>query len=278
MASDLPRRVAIAAVAIPAAVGLARLGGWPLAALLSLLGVLGTHEVFQLARARGVRPLGPLGLGAAALLPLLALGGRISAPAGLAIWIIVVTAVAVWRRAPTEGPLAAIAVTLVAPLYTALLPSFALAIRHGVPVRDPWTATGLLFLPLAVVWVCDTVAMFVGGWVGGPKFAPTVSPNKTWSGTIGGVIGAIAASLAWGLLVLAPRGVSLSPLLLALFGAVLGVVGQVGDLAESLLKREAGVKDSGATFGAHGGVLDRLDSLYWAVPVAAILLDAWGVA
>jgi phosphatidate cytidylyltransferase len=120
--------------------------------------------------------------------------------------------------------------------------------------------------------------MLVGVWVGGAKVAPTVSPNKTWSGTIGGVVGAVGAALGWGLLVVVPRGIAVSPLQLTILGLVIGVVGQVGDLAESLLKREAGVKDSGRLFGAHGGVLDRLDSLYWAVPVAAMLLGCWGVA
>jgi len=82
---------------------------------------------------------------------------------------------------------------------------------------------------------------------------------------------------AWGQFVLLKAGLFVAHPRLALLGFVLAVVGQVGDLAESLLKREAGVKDSGRAFGAHGGVLDRLDSLYWAVPVAAMLLRAWGI-
>lgn len=277
MASNLLRRVAVAAVAIPAALGLVRLGGWSLVAVLSLLGALGTLEVFAIAQARGVRPLRYLGLTAALAIPVLAQTGRYAGPTLLAIWIILVMAVVVETRPPSDGPLAAIAVTILAPLYTAFLPSFALGIRHGIPVRDPWTGTWLLFLPFVVVWVCDSAAMFGGMLFKGPRFAPAVSPNKTWSGTISGVAGAIVASLAWGLFVLEPRGVVLASAQLLILGAVLGVVGQIGDLAESLLKREAGVKDSGRLFGAHGGVLDRLDSLYWAVPTAAILLGAWGV-
>lgn len=286
MASTLSRRVAVAAVAIPAAVGLVRLGGWYLTGVLALLGALGTWEVFQIARARGVQPFGRLGLLSAVAMPPLVLLYVTGAPiaqrpgmgaAVLALWVILVMAVAVWRRPPGSGPLGAIAVTLVAPLYTALLPSFVLVIRHGVADRDPWVATWLVFLPLVIIWVCDTAAMFVGGWVGGAKFAPTISPNKTWSGTVGGVIGGIGAGPAWAQFVLLKAGLFVAHPRVALLGAVLAIVGQIGDLAESLLKREAGIKDSGRAFGAHGGVLDRLDSLYWAVPVAAIMLRAWGI-
>ena len=278
MASNLPRRIAVAAVAIPAAIGVVRLGGWPLVGVLSLLGALGTAEVFHMGRSRGVRPFTVAGVLGAALIPFLAQTGRVPGPEALAVAILVVMALAVWRRPPSEGPLAAIAVTILAPLYTAFLPTFALTMRHGIPNYDAWAATWLVFLPFVTVWVCDSLAMLVGVWVGGPKVAPTVSPNKTWSGTIGGVVGAVGAALGWGLLVVVPRGIAVSPLQLTILGLVIGVVGQVGDLAESLLKREAGVKDSGRLFGAHGGVLDRLDSLYWAVPVAAMLLGCWGVA
>jgi len=148
--------------------------------------------------------------------------------------------------------------------------------RHGA-VTDPWAATWLVFLPLVSVWVCDSAAMQVGSAIGGPKFAPVVSPNKTWSGTIAGSLAATAVGPLFTVLFLRPAGLDLDLGLAAVFGFVVASLGQIGDLAESLFKREAGVKDSGAFFPGHGGVLDRFDSLYWALPTGAALLTAFGV-
>src|SRR3989304_5664646 len=126
MSPSMVRRVAVAAVAIPAALGLVRLGGWPLVAMLALLAVLGALELFRIAGVRGVRPFPLLGAGAAALTP--AATHRVMAdrvePRWLAFavagWLIVVMVAAVLRRAPDQGPLGAIAATAFAPVYTAL--------------------------------------------------------------------------------------------------------------------------------------------------------------
>ena len=282
MSPSMVRRVAVAAVAIPAALGLVRLGGWVLVATLALLAVMGALELFRIAGARGIRPFVLLGAGAAALTPAAAYGVMLDRvePRWLAFavvgWLIGVMGAAVLRRAPEQGPLGAIAVTVFAPLYTALLPAVLLLYRHGA-VSAPWAATWLVFLPLVTVWICDSAAMAVGGLVGGPKCAPVVSPNKTWSGTIAGSLSAAVVAPLFGFLFLVPHGVVIGPARLALFGVVVASVGQVGDLAESLLKREAGVKDSGAAFPGHGGVLDRLDSLYWALPTGAAMLTLYGV-
>lgn len=276
------RRVAVAVVAIPAALGLVRLGGWPLVATLAALALVGSAELFRLARARGTRPFTVLGAGAAAAAPAATYGLLLRQidpqwlVFGVAGWTIAVMAAAVLRRAPDQHPLGATAVTVLGPLYTGVLPAFLLLYRHGA-VTAPWAATWLVFLPLVTVWICDSVAMAVGGLVGGARFAPVVSPNKTWSGTVGGSLSAVLVAPVFGALFLVPQGVAIGAGRLALFGVVVASVGQVGDLAESLLKREAGVKDSGTVFPGHGGVLDRLDSLYWALPAGAALLAAYGV-
>lgn len=121
---------------------------------------------------------------------------------------------------------------------------------------------------LALVWVTDIGAYFAGRSIGGPKLAPKVSPNKTWAGLIGGV----ASALVLGLLFWRFAGLSLQ---LALASPILAVIAQTGDLYESWLKRQAGVKDSGTILPGHGGVLDRLDGLVPVAPAAAalILLD-----
>ncbi|GAO38504.1 phosphatidate cytidylyltransferase [Sphingomonas changbaiensis NBRC 104936] len=121
---------------------------------------------------------------------------------------------------------------------------------------------------LASVWVTDIGAYFAGRSIGGPKLAPTVSPNKTWAGLIGGVV----AALILGLLLWRFAGL---PLQLVFASPILAVIAQIGDLYESWLKRQAGVKDSGTILPGHGGVLDRLDGLVPVAPAAAalILLD-----
>jgi len=131
--------------------------------------------------------------------------------------------------------------------------------------------TDTLFL-LLVVWGSDIGAYMIGRLVGGPKLAPAISPGKTRSGAVGGLIGAIAAGVA--VAVLTHRTDALARA--AAIAAVLGVVAQAGDLLESLLKRHCGVKDSSNLIPGHGGLLDRLDALLTAAPVAALLALAAG--
>lgn len=287
MDSNLAKRIAFAAVAIPLAVGLVWLGGWPLAILLAVVGALGARELVEFAERQGIRPSRTLGLGAAALFGpgawLVLSSPRVW---GLwndswmylgAVWLIVVLSWALLRRSPAERPLGAVAVTVLAPLYTAALPAFLIGIRHATNGLRSWPGTALVFFPLIVTWVCDTAAMFGGRSIGGPKLAPTVSPGKTRSGAIAGVVGAAVAAPLFAHLALRPAGVQLSLAQAVAFGVILSVVGQVGDLAESLLKREVGVKDSSALIPGHGGVLDRFDSLYFVVPVAAALYRLFGI-
>lgn len=131
----------------------------------------------------------------------------------------------------------------------------------------PQGAAWLLYL-LGVVWATDIGAYGFGRWLGVRKLAPAISPGKTWAGTVGGTLTAMAvgAGIAWGFAL----PVSLWHILLMSF--VLSVGGQAGDLAESMLKREAGVKDSGTIIPGHGGLLDRLDSLLFAAPLLALFL------
>ena len=286
MDRNMQARIAFAVVAIPVALGIVWYGGWALVALLTAAGVLGTRELFAFARERGVHPSPLLGLGAAALAaPLTWLSlSRPDVNLGIldwwpyvgALWVLAVLTWATARRAPDAHPLGAMAVTLVGPVYAAALPAFLLVLRHSSFGLRSWEGTALVFFPLVVTWVGDSAAMSGGRAFGGPKMAPTISPGKTRSGGIAGLVG---AALAGGLLVafvLRPAGFDLGIAAGAGIGLLLGVVGQVGDLAESLLKREAGVKDSSKLIPGHGGVLDRFDSLIFVLPVAALLFRLLG--
>jgi phosphatidate cytidylyltransferase len=272
-------------VAIPAVVGLVWWGGWPLAAVLALLGVLGTREVYDLARGQQIDPLDGIGLSAAAVIPLAtywAKGSetRWAEPALFvgALWVLAVLALAMRTRGPQGRPLPAVAITVFGALYASALPSFLIAIRHGANAGvKSWPLAVLVLLPLALTWICDTAAMAAGHAIGGPKLAPVLSPNKTWAGAIGGFVGAVGGAVVLGGWVLPRVGLPLGVWQLVLVGGVVGIVAQVGDVAESLFKREVGVKDSSHLIPGHGGVLDRLDSLYFVIPVAAGMFRLFGL-
>jgi phosphatidate cytidylyltransferase len=281
MSPNMVRRIAFAGVAIPAAVGVVYLGGWVLAALVAVVAVLGTRELYGIAAQAGVRPLRSWGLATCALLPLAAewawrspwLYGTVAAmwPGILSVWVIGLLSWTLWRRSPTERPLESAAVTMLGAGYSGALPVFLLHLRHLGDGLSPWAATWLVFFPLVITWICDSAAMFGGQRIGGPKLAPTVSPGKTRSGALSGILGGMAAALLFNRLALQPVGIVIPVASVLLIAAVLSVVGQVGDLAESLFKREVGLKDSSHLIPGHGGVLDRFDSLYFVIPAAAVL-------
>jgi phosphatidate cytidylyltransferase len=287
MDANLVRRVGFAVVAIPLALLIVWYGGVPLAILLAAAGALATGELFDLAERGQVRPARTLGLvSAAAIAPLTY--ATIAAedvravvaewwPYAAGLWLLAVLVWGLLARGPAERPLAAVAVTVLAVAYTAGLPAFLLAIRHsGFGLRN-WAGAALVFYPLVVTWVVDTAAMFGGRAIGGPKLAPTVSPGKTRSGSVAGVAGGLLMAPLFAAGVFPRVGLTIPLWHLLAIAAVLGVIGQAGDLAESLFKREAGVKDSSHLIPGHGGVLDRLDSLYFVIPVAAAMYRMFGI-
>jgi phosphatidate cytidylyltransferase len=148
------------------------------------------------------------------------------------------------------------------------LPYVGLTLLALVWLRDGahagWPSVFFVFL---VIWGTDVGAFFVGRALGGPRLAPGISPNKTWSGAFGGLAVAATAALIWGE-AFSPAAVSVQTVAIAL---VLSLVGQVGDLFESAVKRRYGVKDSGDLIPGHGGMLDRIDALLAAAPVFAVL-------
>jgi phosphatidate cytidylyltransferase len=287
MDSNLVRRVGFAVVAIPLALALIWYGGLPLALVLALVGALGARELVDLAQRSQVQPLRVLAISTAAALPPLVYGVLAAPhvrswvehwwPYLAALWLLLLLSWALAVRTPAERPLSAASITLLAVAYTGALPAFLLAIRHTSFSLKSWAGAWLVFFPLVVTWVCDTAAMFGGRALGGPKLAPRVSPGKTRSGSSAGVVGGVLMAPLFGLLVFPRVGLDIPLWQLLAISAVLSVVGQIGDLAESLFKREAGVKDSSHLIPGHGGVLDRFDSLYFVIPTAAAMYHAFGV-
>jgi phosphatidate cytidylyltransferase len=133
---------------------------------------------------------------------------------------------------------------------------------------------GWIFLLLAASWLGDTGAYFAGRAFGRHKLAPVLSPKKTWEGAIGGLLTSMAGAVLFGWLF----GLDLSWWGIALLGGLLDVFGVLGDLAESMLKRAFGVKDSGSILPGHGGILDRVDSVLFAGPVLYLVVSVVTVA
>ena len=120
----------------------------------------------------------------------------------------------------------------------------------------------------ASIWVCDSAAYFGGTWLGRHKLFPRVSPKKSWEGATFGLVGAVATFVFLGAYLMP----EIDLMQAAILGMIVGVFGQIGDLAESLLKRDAVIKDSSGIIPGHGGVLDRFDSMLFAAPLVVIYL------
>jgi phosphatidate cytidylyltransferase len=190
------------------------------------------------------------------------------------------SAAAVRLRTPDDRPLLAASLTVVGALYWGGGFSFAVFLRH-LPDTGGWGGTGalnqgvvLLAFPLAVTWVADTAAYLVGSLIGRRKMAPVVSPGKTVEGAVAGLAAAILAGavMGWFFLEISPER-PVSGLLGGLMGFMMGITVQLGDLIESLYKREAGVKDSGRFLPGHGGILDRFDALIFTLPLTYALVS-----
>jgi phosphatidate cytidylyltransferase len=169
---------------------------------------------------------------------------------------VVLPLIGLLSRRQKEGAFATWAWTIAGILYVGWLLSYLVALR-GLDAGRNW-----VFFALFITWASDTTAFFIGRRFGRHKLAPNISPGKTWEGTIGGIVGAIIMSI----LFFSPTPFHL-PLVYwqaIVLSILVSIFGQVGDLVESLLKRNMGVKDSGKLMPGHGGILDRMDSIIFA--------------
>jgi phosphatidate cytidylyltransferase len=258
---SLGRRVTTAVIALPPLL-LANFKGppWLAAALAGLAALVGLHEFFGLLRARGLRPQRTIGVFLAAMIfAEVALPGWSPWPFWpLGILLLLTATLARGKRWDEAVPAAG--GTLLGALYLGALGGTIAALRLLPPLDEGAVRVALL---LAIIMAADTTAFFVGHQWGRRPLAPEVSPHKTIEGALGGLLGGVA-----GALVVRALGMPQLPALHAVgLGVAVAALGIGGDLSESLLKRWAGVKDSGTLFPGHGGMLDRLDSLLFGAPV-----------
>ncbi|WP_298372169.1 phosphatidate cytidylyltransferase [Azospirillum sp.] len=258
--SDLKARVLSALVLAPVVLGAVWFGGWVFRALIVLGAVIAISEWINLvpsARrlpARVISVCGVLGALSAQLL--------VGPLAGLGVAVLFAGLTALGGGG-TDRKLLGFGVVYVAAGIAGLM-----------WLRDlPGDGLALFLFAMLAVWATDIGAYAAGRTIGGPKLAPRISPKKTWAGLIGGMVS--AALVGW--LVALVAGAAM-PGLALLVGALSAVVGQIGDLFESAIKRRYNVKDSGQLIPGHGGILDRIDGLLVAAPVLAVFHATLGTA
>jgi phosphatidate cytidylyltransferase len=266
----LAQRLLASAIFLPCLIVIARSGWWYYFALIELVIVIGLVEYFRIAAAKGMRPYLLPGMTAGVLLPAaLYVRGGTWAPALITAMLIAAMAAAL-RRNDREHALTRMAVTVFGVLYVSWLGSHLILIRELPRAVGLGYAAGfpLVIAVFTMTWCCDTGAYVAGRLFGRHKLLPAISPGKTVEGAVGGVVFSIAGILVAGLIVDIPFSLTTAVAL----AVVASVTGQVGDLAESLIKRDAGIKDSSRAIPGHGGILDRFDSLLFTAPVLYYLM------
>jgi phosphatidate cytidylyltransferase len=273
MASELTKRLTVAAVGIPVCIAVAYTGGVVFAAGLGILAYLGVGEIGAMLGERGRRQMTRVGAILAGLFPLAALIFGSQAIGWLAVGCLLgLMGFATLRIPPEEMPFQTAALTFTAVIYVGGLLAFGVALREWLPGRVEGTL--LFFLPVVVTWVVDTAAYTGGRAMGRRKLAPAISPNKTVEGGLSGLLAGPVAAVVYTWIALPDIAAGLGLGRLLVLGIVLAAAAIMGDLAESSLKRECRVKDSSALLPGHGGLLDRMDSLLWTIPVAYFFFAA----
>jgi len=274
--SELTRRIIFAVIAAPASVAIVYWGDWALAIVLSVLAALAAWEFFRMARETGALPLEAAGIALAALLPIAVHAQRLGlytlSLTAIVAMALVLFASTIWLRGPTGKPVSSVSITAFGVLYAGVF-AYIYALRYHDYAVGAAAGTALVFLPIFLTWTTDVGAYAFGRMFGRKKLIPSVSPGKTVEGAVGGLGLTIVICLLYVRFVLMPYAqLGLTIQGAVLFAIVVSVAAQTGDLAESLLKREAGVKDSSSILPGHGGILDRFDALLFVMPIAFLLL------
>lgn len=263
---------------MPTVIWLVWLGGAPFAILISAASGIAAYEFYRLAIAAGSVPLWGHGVILSAAVPLFTFGRHLGfwVPEVSVVMLVILEllTVALWARGAHGKPLEAVGITVLGVFYTGGMMSFTFALRYHPYAIGAAAGTALLLLPFLLTWGTDIGGYTFGRLLGGRKLMPAVSPGKTVAGAVGGLVLAIIIAVTYEHFALRPIA-QLGMLLQGsiLLGIVVSVAGQVGDLVESMLKREAGVKDSSQLIPGHGGMLDRIDSLLFTLPVSFALLS-----
>jgi phosphatidate cytidylyltransferase len=268
----LMQRALVTIILLPVALVAIYFGGLVYTLVAVILLGLAAWEYIRMFQAGGLQPSGIfIFTGVTLLIADRALNGFAYSPlvlSGLVLGSLTYHMVAFERG--REIPATDFSVTLSGILYIGWIGAYFISLRN-LPNGLEWT---LITLP--AVWCADGMAYFVGKSFGKHKFSPRLSPKKTWEGywggVVGGTLGGALIAFLWQLTRLGPASV-ITPLQGAILGLVLGLLTPLGDLGESMFKRQFGFKDSSNLLPGHGGIFDRIDSWLWAVVLAYYLIE-----
>lgn len=270
-------RAISAAVLVPVLLIVIAIGGPVLALAVALVTAIAAIEVFRLLHGGGYAPFLALGTAFAVTVVLDAAFPEVLEGSGLLLGAIgiVLVAVASFTKADPRDGLQSWMATVFGAFYISLL-SFIIRLGHiapDVPASAPLSVIGpergWVLMLLFTVWAYDTGAFLVGRTIGRTPFLRHISPSKTVEGVVGGVV---ASTIVVGLML---WGLGQNPLHALVLGPLTALAAQAGDLAESVIKRAAGAKDSGTLIPGHGGMLDRVDSFIFAAPVMTLYVLAF---
>jgi len=263
----LAERLVVVIILIPIIVGLVTLGGWVYYLFIAFMLGLAAWEYNRLFRQGGYTPSAVVLIGGTVLLVLARAAGQFNG-SEIALSLLVMVAMAVhlfhYERGE-ENAASNFNITLGGLLYLGWLGAYLISLRQ-LPQGEWWLLT---VFPAS--WLSDGGAYFIGSRIGRHKMMPRVSPKKSWEGYLGGILTATlgTALLGWLWHLRAPI---VTPLKGALLGFVLSVLTPLGDLGESMLKRQFGVKDTSNILPGHGGVMDRIDSWLWAAAIGFYII------
>jgi phosphatidate cytidylyltransferase len=291
--NNLVKRILVAVIGIPIVIYVAFMP-YSLLGLTLIAGLLAVHEFYNLAKAKGFIPQVAIGMTFTTLIMLsfahneilrvaafLHMHIQISTviisllPIILILGVFATLLAELFKGYP--NPLAQSSVTIAGAAYIGLgLGGFygVHEVIYGLTNQSAQAGYFVIAM-LGSIWICDSAAYFVGRKFGRHKIAVKISPNKSWEGAIAGLVAAIATWLFARLYIVGLEEVSLSTAIA--IGINVGILGQAGDFAESMLKRDAGVKDSSTLIPGHGGVLDRIDSILFVAPLTYVYLQLFGL-
>ena len=257
--SNTSVRIIVSVISIPVIVFVSYLGYYYFYVFVLAIGIRSFYEFWLFVRKKEIDANLVLGVISVILLVTNSFRNFVDFYALILSVVLLLTAIELFRK--KSSPIINLGTTLIGILYIGLFSSSLVSIREFYP--DEYNRGGLIILSILFsIWICDSAAFFVGTAIGKHKIFPRVSPKKSWEGTLFGLLFAVIAMISF-------KVVFLDFVLwkdAILIGLIVGIVGQTGDLVESLFKRDVGVKDSSDFIPGHGGVFDRFDSLLYTAP------------